>query len=84
MENSGGEKALMYQLPDMNSARRIDLRYDREADGNPVIEGVLKGNLRDADRIEFTYKTRDIMCLEMLEISTLDGKDTYKLIQVKI
>ena len=74
----------MYQLPDMNSARRIDLRYDREADGNPVIEGVLKGNLRDADRIEFTYKTRDIMCLEMLEISTLDGKDTYKLIQVRI
>ena len=75
---------MMYQLPDMNSARRIDLRYDREADGNPVIEGVLKGNLRHADRIEFTYKTRDIMCLEMLEISTLDGKDTYKLIQVKI
>lgn len=74
----------MYQLPDMNSARRIDLRYDREADGNPVIEGVLKGNLRDADRIEFTYKTRDIMCLEMLEISTLDGEETYKLIQVKI
>ena len=75
--------ALTYHLDD-DRERRIELPYDVEVgrDGNPWIEGVLPGDLDNAVKVTFEYKTRDIMCLEALELETIDGSKKYKIIQV--
>ena len=59
---------------------KVDLPYDVEAPLG-VIEGVMKGTLETAHSVTFRYKQRDIMCLEMLELETLDRQTNIKVIQ---
>ena len=74
---------MAYHLDD-DQEQRIELPYDTDVgrDGNPWIEGILSGDLENAVNVTFEYKMKDIMCLEALELETLDESKTYKIIQV--
>ena len=63
--------------------RRVPLAYNVETTLQ-VLETTLPGDLAAAEEVKLRYNTRDVMCLEMLELESLDKSLHYDIIQVKI
>ena len=61
--------------------RRINLPYNVETTLQ-TLETTLPGNLAVTDGVTLRYNTRDIMCLEMLELESIDKSIHYDIIQV--
>lgn len=60
--------------------QKINLNLDKKSWN--ILEEVLPGDLAVASTIELNYDSYDILCLETLEVETLDGSHHYKIIQV--
>ena len=61
--------------------RKIYLPYHDQLVWN-VLEAEMPGNLTSAETVKFRYDDRDIMCIEMLELETLEGNLHFDIIQV--
>ena len=61
--------------------RKIYLPYN-ESDELKVLEREIPGDLANAESVQFRYAARDIMCIEMLELESLDGAIHFNIIQV--
>ena len=61
--------------------RKVYLPYNEDNEWT-VLETVMPGNLSTAATVGFRYDDRDIMCIEMLELESLDGSLHFDIIQV--
>ena len=72
-------KALKIQL-DSAAQMEIDLPYNEQR--SDIFDGAVMGDLDSTSLVTFEYTSRDIMCLEMLQLQSAQGK-IFNIIQVK-
>ena len=51
--------------------------------GPPDVMSIeLNGALSTASKVKFSYRDRDILCMEMLQLESMDKTTSYNVIQV--
>ena len=51
--------------------------------GPPIVMSIeLKGALSTASKVNFTYRNGGILCMEMLQLESMDKTTSYNVIQV--
>ncbi len=59
----------------------IDMAYDTETTLN-VLQTTMNGDLVEAESVQFRYTDRDVLCLEMLILESMDKSVVYDIIEV--
>jgi len=59
----------------------LDLPYDDDKKWE-ILETVVEGNLETTERINFQYHDRDILCIEMLQLESIEENLKFDIIQV--
>ena len=73
--------ALSVQL-DNQPEERIEMAYDDKLLPLQVHEGIMSGSLETTNMVQFQYYVRDVLCIEMLELESMDGSMHFNIIQV--
>lgn len=85
MPNATGKQQLFVQLYDeklLAWGAEYNVKVPLLEDSSEVMSIELKGALSTASKVKFTYRHKDIMCMEMLQLESLDKTTTFNLIQV--
>ena len=62
--------------------QRIELPYDDASLQLQTHEAVMSGSLEATSMVQFQYYVQDILCIEKLELETLDQSMHFNIIQV--
>jgi hypothetical protein len=83
-EGTGALGKFFVQIDDEEEIK-IWLKVNQISVGWIVLEtDPLPGDLETAKKVKFRYTHRDILCLELLELQTIDRSKTFDIIQVKL